>query len=134
MKEERVHLPSHRGTVLVMVVFVTALLSAVVIGLVQINTEEIQIAQNHLHAAEATALAEAGLNAALAQLRAKGSVGDLAETTLGQGVYWVSTKGVAITACGRTSDGYVAKVTATVTTHAEGPPYVVDINTFKVNE
>jgi type II secretory pathway component PulK len=129
-----IHRHSNQGTVLVMVVFVTALLSAVVIGLVQINTEEIQIAQNHLHTAQAMAIAEAGLNAALAQLRAKGSVGDIAETSFDQGVYWVSVSGSSLAANGRTSDGYVAKVTATVTTHAEGPPYAVDINTFKVNE
>jgi Tfp pilus assembly protein PilX len=134
MKEEMVHLHSNRGTVLIMVVFVTALLSAVVIGLVQINTEEIQISQNHLHAAQAMAVAEAGLNAALAQLRAKGSLSDIAETSFGQGAYWVSMAGSSITANGRTAEGYVAKVQATVTVHSDGPPHAVDINTFKVNE
>ncbi len=125
---------AHQGTVLIMVVFITALLSAVVMGLVQINTEEIQIAQNHLHAARALALAEAGLNAALAQLRAQGSVSDIAETSFDQGVYWVSITGSALTAHGRTADGYVAQVQATVTVAADGPPYAVAINTFKVNE
>jgi Tfp pilus assembly protein PilX len=128
------HLHSSRGTVLVMVVFVTALLSAVVIGMLQIDTEDIQIAENQLHTAQAMATAEAGLNAALAQLRAKGSVGNIAETSFNQGTYSVSVNGSSITATGRTADGYAAKVTAAVTVHASGSLYAVDINTFKVNE
>ena len=129
-----VHLHSNHGTVLVMVVFITALLSAVVIGLIQIDTEEVQIAQNQLHGAEAMAIAEAGLNAALAQLRAKGSAANIAETSFAQGAYWVSVDGLRITSNGRTAAGYVAKVEATVTVHSGGPPYAVDINTLKVNE
>ena len=52
-----------------MVVFVAALLSAVVMGMLEINTEEIQLMQNGVYAAEALAVAEAGLNDAFAQIR-----------------------------------------------------------------
>lgn len=133
MRKE-VHLRSRQGVVLVMAVFVVALLSAVVIGLIQINTEEITIGQNQLHAAEAMAIAEAGLNDTLAQLRAKGSAKDISETSFAKGAYWVAVSGSSITSNGRTATGFVAKVAATVTVHSGGPPYAVDINTLKVNE
>ena len=50
-------------------VFIVALLSAVVIGMLQINTEEIQLMQNHIFAAQAFATAEAGLNDAFSRIR-----------------------------------------------------------------
>ncbi len=134
VRENTMSFRSQPGTVLIMVVFVTALLSAVVIGLIQINTEEIQIAENHLHAAEALALAEAGWNDALARLRAHGAVSAIPETSFAQGVYSVSVAGTSITACGKTAAGYTAQVGGTVTVHAGGPPYAVDIDTFRVNE
>jgi len=55
--------------VLLMVVFVIALLSGIVIGMLQLNTEDIQIMRNHIHAAEVSAIAEAGLEDALSRLR-----------------------------------------------------------------
>ena len=61
---------NNHGVVLITVVFVAALLAAIVTGMLQMNTEDIQVAQNHARAAEALAVAEAGLNDALAQLRA----------------------------------------------------------------
>ena len=60
----------NRGVVLLLVVFVVALISAIVIGMLQLNTEDIQIMRNHIHAAEVLAIAEAGLDDALSQLRA----------------------------------------------------------------
>ena len=42
---------------MLMVVFIVALLSTVVMGMLQINTEEIQLMQNHIYAAEALATA-----------------------------------------------------------------------------
>ena len=50
-----------------MTVFVVALLSAMVMGMLQINVEEIRIMHNQIRAAEALAVAEAGLNDALAE-------------------------------------------------------------------
>jgi Tfp pilus assembly protein PilX len=64
-----IHHPSESGSVLLVVVLLVALLAAVVMGHLQVNTEEIQLVQNHVGGAEAMALAEAGLNDALAQLR-----------------------------------------------------------------
>ena len=63
----------HNGSVLLIAIFVTALLSAVVIGILQMNTEEMQLMLNQIYAAEALATAEAGLNDAFAELRADSS-------------------------------------------------------------
>ena len=59
----------NNGSAFLLVVFVVALLAAVVIGMLQINTEEIQIVRNQISAAKALCIAEAGLNDAFAQIR-----------------------------------------------------------------
>jgi len=51
-------------------IFATALLSAITIGILQMNTEEIQLMRNQIRAAEALTTAEAGLNDAFAEIRA----------------------------------------------------------------
>ncbi len=51
----------NNGSVLLITIFVVALLSAITIGILQINTEEIQLMRNQIRAAEALAIAEAGL-------------------------------------------------------------------------
>jgi len=66
MKVER----KNNGSVLLIAIFTIALLSAVVMGILQINTEEIQLMYNSINAARALAIAEAGLNDAFAQIRA----------------------------------------------------------------
>jgi hypothetical protein len=48
---------------------VIALVSALVIGILQINMSEIRLTQHRVYASQTLALAEAGLNAALAQIR-----------------------------------------------------------------
>ncbi len=124
------------GSVLIMVVFVIALLSAIVIGMVQMNTEEIQIMRNHLGAAEALAIAEAGLNDALAQLRLDSQWDDgfTDKSFSGGGTYTVVVESASITSVATSPGGYIARVQADVTVASEGPPYSVNIDSFKVNE
>ena len=123
------------GSVLLMTVFITALLSALVMGMLQVNIEEIQIMHNHLRAAEALAIAEAGLNDALAQIRddSDWDAGFSAKPFSG-GTYTVSVRRSRITSEGTSSDGFVAKVEARVTVSEAGPPHIVVIDRFKVNE
>ena len=54
------------GSVMMMTVFVIALLSTLVMGILEMNTVDIQIMQNHVNAVEALMTAQAGLNDALA--------------------------------------------------------------------
>lgn len=123
------------GVVLIMAVFVVAMLAAILTGMLQINTEEIQIMQNHVRAAEALAIAEAGLNDALAQLRANAAwhAGFAAKPFVG-GTYTVTMDGSQITSVGTSSQGYTARVKADVSVAPAGPPHRVAIDRIQVNE
>jgi type II secretory pathway component PulK len=129
-REHRKH-----GVVLITVVFVAALLAAIVMGMLQIHTEEIQVMRNHIRAAESLAIAEAGLNDALAQLRTdaawdKGYV----DKGFAGGMYTVTVNGSHVTSLGTSSHGFVARVEADVTVSSGVPPHVVEIDSVKVNE
>ncbi len=126
---------SQTGSVLLMVVFILALLAATVMAHLQINTEEIQVMRNHLYAAEALATAEAGLNDALAQLRADATwTTGYIDKPFNGGSYTVAVDGSTLTATGVTSRGFVAKVEADVTVSTDGPPHVVRIDVLRINE
>jgi hypothetical protein len=103
--------------------------------MVQMNTEDIQVMQNHVRAAEALAVAEAGLNDALAQLRAQAdwNVGFEGKAFAG-GTYTVTVDGSQVTSVGTSDRGFVARVEADVTVAPDGPPHVVEIDSIKVNE
>ncbi len=124
-----------RGSTLLMAVFVTALLGAVVMGYLQMNAEEIQLMQNHVYSAEALATAEAGLNDALAQLRSDSSWdAGFSNKAFNGGSYTVTVDGTGITATGTTSRGFVARVQAELTISSNGPPYVIRVDRVRVNE
>jgi Tfp pilus assembly protein PilX len=126
---------ARRGAVLIMVVFVIAIISAIVIGMAEVNTEEIQLAQNHVYMAQALATAEAGLNAAFAQLRARSDwVAGFSGEPFNGGSYSVTVNGSTIRATGTTSQGFVAAMEADVTVSPGGPPYAVTIDALRVNE
>jgi len=122
------------GSALLLVVFITALLAAVVLGNLQLNTEEIQLMQNHIHGAEAVAGAEAGLNDALAQLRLDaGWTSGFAGKSFNGGSYTVTRDDATITSVATTSDGFTARVEADVTIVPDGPPHVIRIDELRIN-
>lgn len=126
---------NNHGVVLITVVFVAALLAAIVTGMLQMNTEDIQVAQNHARAAEALAVAEAGLNDALAQLRADATWNTGYEKkAFAGGMYTVMIDGTQITSLGTSAQGFVAKVWADVDISAGSPPHTIEIDSIKVNE
>jgi hypothetical protein len=57
------------GSVLLIVIFLIAFIAALVTGMLQINTKEIQLFDDQINAAQAFATAEAGLNHALKNIR-----------------------------------------------------------------
>jgi Tfp pilus assembly protein PilX len=125
----------HTGSALLMTVFIVAMLSAVVMGMLQIHTEEIQIMQNHIRAAEALAIAEAGLNDALAQLRAdSGWDAGFTDKSFVDGTYTVEIEASRITSVATSAHGFVAQVETEFSVAPEGPPYVVGIASYRVNE
>lgn len=125
----------NHGVVLITVVFVVALLAAIVTGMLQMNTEDIQVAQNHARAAEALAVAEAGLNDAFAQLRADPAWNaGYEDKAFAGGTYTVQVDGTNVTSRGISTQGFVARIAVTVEVSVEGPPHRIDIDDIKVNE
>ena len=122
------------GSVLLITVFVIALLSAVVMGILQLNTEEIQLMRNQIYATQAVATAEAGLNDAFLQIRTdpnwdSGFTGK----AFNGGSYTVVASGNTITSTGTTAQGFVARVEADITTGTTSP-YIIRIDNLRINE
>lgn len=126
------------GSVLLIVVFIIAMLSAVVVGIAQINTEELVLMTNQINSAKAIQAAYAGLNDTFAQLRSDCDWSDgFSNKSFNGGSYSVTVTGTApdltVTSIAQTSESYTAKVIAEVTL-SDTSPYVIRIDTLKVNE
>jgi Tfp pilus assembly protein PilX len=122
------------GSVFLMVVFVIALLSGLVVGMLQMNTEEIQLVRNQICAAEALATAEAGLNDALSEIRTdSGWTEGFTDKAFNSGSYTVDVNDSEITATGTSSQGFIAKVSADITIGSTSP-YVIRIDNLRINE
>lgn len=127
-----------KGSVFLIVVFLVALLAAVVSGMLQLNTEEIQLMRNHICAAEALAVAEAGLNDAFAQIRAdpNWSAG-FTNKAFNDGSYTVTVTGappsLVVESTGTTSGGFVARIAGDITTSSTSP-YIIRIDNLRINE
>ncbi len=124
-----------KGTVIVLVVFVVALLSTAVMGILQINTEEVQLMQNHVFLAQAQAIAEAGLNDAIAELRSDSSwTAGFTDKSFASGSYTVDVDGSTVTSVGTTEQGYVSQVEADLSVGSSGPPHNIYITALRINE
>ena len=128
----------HRGSVLLIAIFVIALLATLVMGMLQLSTEEIKLAHNQINAAHALATAEAGLNDAFAELRADPNwIIGFTDEPFNDGSYTVTVKGtlpnLTITSTGTSSQGFVARVEADVTVGSSSP-YVIRIDSLRINE
>ena len=118
-----------------MTVFVIALLSTIVMGILELNTVDIQIMQNQVFAVEALMMAQAGLNDALAQLRLDAGWTDgFTNKSFNGGSYTVTISALEITSTGTSAQGFAAEVKADVTVSAAGPPYVTRLDQLSVNE
>ena len=125
----------NEGSALLMVVFVIAFLATIVMAILEMNTEEIQLMQNNVYAAEALAQAEAGLNDALYEIRSDSSwTTGFTDKSFNGGTYTVTVSSGTIESTGTTGQSYMAKVSADVTISASGPPHVVRIDELRINE
>ena len=127
----------HKGSALILAVFVVALLAAVVMGMLQINTEEIQVMRNQIYAAEALATAEAGLNDAFSEIRVDISWNaGFTDKAFNGGSYTVSVGGVlpnlTVTSAGTSSRGFVGRVDANITVGASSP-HIIRIDSLRFN-
>jgi len=122
------------GVVLIMTVFVIALLSTIVMGILEMNSVDIQIMQNHVSAVTALMTAQAGLNDALAELHVDASWTDgFTNKTFNSGSYSVTVNGTELTCTGTSAQGFTAEVVADVTVSAAGPPHLVRLDTLRIN-
>ena len=122
-----------------MTVFVIALLAALTMGMLQMNTEEVQLMRNQIYAVQAMGVTEAGLNDAFAEIRADSSwaVGFVDEA-FNSGSYTVDVSGVlpnlTIESEGTSSQSFVTRIAADITVGSSGPPYVIRIDELRINE
>ncbi|MBN1803905.1 MAG: hypothetical protein JW837_01520 [Sedimentisphaerales bacterium] len=127
-----------KASVLLITIFVTALLSAITIGILQVNTEEIQLMRNQIYAAVARATAEAGLNDAFSELRADSSWNTgFSSKSFNNGSYTVTVSGtlpnLTITSTGTSPQGFVARVEAELTIGSSSP-YIMRIDKLRINK
>ena len=128
----------NNGSVLLIAVFAITLISTVVMGILQMNTEELQLVQNQIGASEALAAADAGLNDAFAELRDQASwtIGFAKKAFYGS-YYSVTVTGtlpkLTIASTGISSRNFVANVEADITISSE-TPYIIRIDNLRVNE
>ena len=128
----------NNGSVFLLVVFVIALLAALVMGMLQMTTEEIQVMRNQIYAAEALAIAEAGLNDAFAEIRADDEWNDgFDDKSFAGGSYDVDVDGalpnLTIVSQGTSAQSFVARIAADVTVGSSSP-YVIRIDELRINE
>jgi len=130
----------NNGMVFLITVFVIALLAVLTMGILQMSTEEIQLMQNQIYAAEAIATAEAGLNDAFAQIRADDEwATGFDDKAFNSGSYDVNVIGSLpdpnIISEGTSSQGFVARVEADVTVDTSGSSdHTIRIDNLRINE
>ncbi len=135
----------NNGSVFLIVIFVIAFLSALVIGIAQMNTEEIQLMRNQIYAADALAIAEAGLNDAFAKIREYGLALPplifILPTSFNGGTYTVEfepplplfDREPNIISTGTSSQNFVARVKADITI-GDTSPYTIRVDNLRINE
>ena len=124
----------NNGSVLLITIFVIAFLSALAMGMLQMNTEEIQIVQNQIFSAEAFATAEAGLNDTFNELRADSNwSAGFTDKAFNGGSYTVDVNDSTITSTGISPQGFVARIQADITIGSSSP-YVIRIDHLRINE
>ncbi len=119
-------------------IFVIALLAAVVMGMLQLSTEEIKLVHNQISAAHALAVAEAGLNDAFSELRVDSSWNSgFTDKAFNGGSYTVTVSGslpnLTVESTGTSSQGFVARVGSDVTVSSSSP-YIIRIDNLRINE
>jgi hypothetical protein len=128
----------NNGAVFLIVIFAIALLTTITVGILVMTTEELQLMQNQLYAANAMCTAEAGLNAAFAQIRANsGWTTGFTNMSFNGGTYTVTVAGTlpnkTITSTGTSPQGYMGRMAADVTISTSSP-CKIRIDNLRINE
>jgi len=128
----------NNGSVMLIAIFAIALLSAIVIGMLEINTEELQLMRNQIFSIYALAIAEAGLNDAFAEIRSDDTwTTGFTDKAFNSGSYTVTVADAlpnrTVTSTGTSTEGFVARVEADITV-GDSSPYVIRIDNLRINE
>jgi hypothetical protein len=128
----------NNGSVILIAIFAIALLSAIVVGMLEMNTEELQIMSNQTYLVYAIATAEAGFNDAFAEIRNDSTWNTgFTDEPFNGGSYTVavanSLPNLTVTSTGTSAQGFVARVEADVTVGSSSP-YVIRIDNLRINE
>jgi type II secretory pathway component PulK len=124
----------HNGSVMLMAIFAIALFTVLVAGMLQMNTEEIQLVQNQIFAAEALATAEAGLCDAFSELRNDPNWNaGFTDKAFNGGSYTVDFDGSTVTSTATSSKGFVGRLEADITV-ASIVPCAIRIDHLRINE
>ena len=123
---------------MLMTVYVIVMMSALVIGMLQMNTEEIQLMQNHVNLVGAVATAEAGLNDAFYELRSDSSwTTGFTDKAFNGGTYSVTVAGtlpsLTVQSTGTSAQNFVARVEADISV-GTSTPYIIRVDNLRVNE
>jgi len=129
----------NNGSIMIVVVFAIALMAALVAGILQLNTEQIQLMKNEIFAAQANAIADAGLADAFSELRSNPNWNaGFSNKSFGGGSYAVTVEGTSpdpnIISIGTSPQGFVAKVEAEVTIGSTSPSHIIRIDKLRINE
>jgi hypothetical protein len=126
--------PSRRGAALLLVVFVIALLTTAVSGIIQLNTEDLQVMNNHLGMVQAQAIAEAGIAMAIARKRMHPDWDEgFQHRRLGEGFYSVAVEGDTLIATGRSAQGYPVRLAVDITLVDNTPPCDIRVDAVRLN-
>ena len=128
----------HKGSVILIAVFAIALLATLVVGMLQMNTEELQLMHNHICTAQAQATAEAGLNDAFAEIRDDDEwTTGFTDKAFNDDSYTVTVSGtlpnLTVTSTGTTDAGFVCRIESDITVGTSSP-YVIRIDNLRINE
>ena len=126
----------NNGSVLLVVVFTIALMTAMVVGMLQLNSEQIQIMKNEIYTAQAQCIAQAGIADAFSRLYTSQSLPSSFSSSFGGGSYSVTVTGSLpdpnFTSRGTSSQGFITDIRADVT--VDTSTYVVRIDKLRINE
>ncbi len=114
------------GTVLILTVFIIAMLSIAVSGMLSAISSDLSLMQNHIDSAEAEMMALAGLNDAFDQIRRDRDWDEgFSNKAFNGGTYSVDVDEDEITVVGTTEKGFSARLVTEVTISPIGPPYTI---------
>ncbi|MEN6386778.1 MAG: hypothetical protein ABFD79_16485 [Phycisphaerales bacterium] len=123
------------GSVLLVVVFTIALLTAFVVGMLQLNSEQFQIMKNEIFKTQSNYIAQAGIADALARIRTSQTLPANFNGSFAGGSYAVTVCGSLpdpnFTSRGTSPQGFITDVSADVTVDTSN--YVIRIDKLRIN-